>query len=71
MELHTRTIVRSLSWRITATAVTAVFTGLQGAIVINIFMTIVHYIHERLWLKVKWGIGKEAQNEPLVLSKID
>lgn len=61
MESHTRTITRSLSWRITATAVTAVFTGLEGAIVINIFMTIVHYVHERLWLKIKWGMKKEAQ----------
>lgn len=69
MELHTRTIARAASWRVTATAVTAVFTGLEGAIVINIAMTIVHYIHERLWLKIKWGIGKEAQVEPLLLSK--
>lgn len=67
MELHTRTLARAASWRITATAVTAFFTGLEGAIVINIFMTIVHYIHERLWLKLKWGIQKEARNEPLVL----
>ena len=55
MELHTRTIARAASWRITATAVTAVFTGLEGAILINIAMTFVHYIHERIWLKVGWG----------------
>ena len=55
METHKRTLIRAFSWRITATAVTAFFTGLQGAIVINIFMTIVHYIHERLWLKINWG----------------
>ena len=68
MELHTRTIARAASWRITATAVTAVFTGLEGAILINVAMTFVHYVHERLWLKVKWGIGKEAQKEPLSVS---
>ena len=55
MELHKRTLLRAVTWRITATAVTAVWTGLSGAIVINIFMTIAHYIHERVWLKVKWG----------------
>ena len=55
METHKRTLTRAASWRVTATAVTAVFTGLEGAIVINIFMTIVHYIHERIWLKVNWG----------------
>lgn len=65
MELHTRTLARAASWRVTATAVTAFFTGLEGAILINIAMTIFHYIHERLWLKIKWGIGKEAHNEPL------
>lgn len=69
MESHKRTISRSISWRITATAVTAVFTGLEGAILINIFMTIVHYIHERIWLKIKWGIEKEeARQEPLLIS---
>ncbi len=48
-------MVRAISWRIIATLVTAAFTGLSGAIVINIFMTIAHYIHERVWLKVNWG----------------
>ena len=51
-ETHKRTLTRAASWRITATGVTAIFTGLEGAIVINVFMTIVHYIHERLWLKI-------------------
>lgn len=61
MELHKRTLVRAISWRIVATLITAIWTGLSGAIIINIFMTIAHYIHERLWLQFKWGIGKEAQ----------
>lgn len=56
METHKRTIARAISWRIVATLVTAVWTGLSGAIVINIFMILAHYIHERLWLKAKWGI---------------
>lgn len=56
METHTRTIVKSISWRIVATGVTAYFTGLTGAIVINIWMTVAYYIHERLWTKLKWGL---------------
>ena len=56
METHTRTIVKSISWRIVATAVTAYFTGLTGAIVINIWMTVAYYIHERLWTRFKWGL---------------
>ena len=55
MELHKRTLVRAITWRIVATLVTAAWTGLSGAIVINIFMTAAHYIHERLWLKIDWG----------------
>lgn len=53
-ETHRRTIVRAITWRIVATLVTAAWTGFSGAIVINIFMTIAHYIHERLWLKITW-----------------
>jgi uncharacterized membrane protein len=55
MESHRRTLLRAISWRIVATLVTTVWTGLSGAIIINVFMTIAHYVHERLWLKIKWG----------------
>ncbi len=58
-ESHIRTFARAVTWRIVATLVTAAFTGLSGAIIINIWMTVAHYIHERAWLKVKWG----KQNE--------
>lgn len=55
MELHKRTLVRAITWRIIATLVTAAWTGLSGAIIINIVMTIAHYVHERVWLKINWG----------------
>ena len=54
-ETHKRTMVRAIVWRIIATLITAAWTGLSGAIVINIFMTIAHYIHERAWLRIQWG----------------
>lgn len=54
-ETHTRTILRAITWRIVATAVTAAFTGISGAIIINIWMTVAHYVHERAWLKIRWG----------------
>ncbi len=59
-ETHKRTLTRAISWRIVATLVTAAFTGLSGAIIINIWMTIAHYIHERAWLKVKWGTNNDS-----------
>lgn len=58
-ESHTRTMVRAICWRIVATLITAAYTGLSGAIIINIWMTVAHYIHERAWLKVPWGKSAE------------
>ncbi len=54
-ETKTRTLIRAIVWRIIATLITAIWTGLSGAIVINIFMTVAHYIHERTWLRIDWG----------------
>jgi uncharacterized membrane protein len=54
-ELHKRTVVRALTYRIVALLITALWTGLGNAIIIHIILTAVHYVHERVWLKVKWG----------------
>jgi uncharacterized membrane protein len=54
-ELHKRTVVRALTYRIIALLITALWTGLGNAVIIHIILTAVHYIHERVWLKIKWG----------------
>lgn len=54
-ETHARTLARTISYRITALLITAIWTGLGDAIVIHIILTAVHYLFERLWLKVSWG----------------
>ena len=54
-ELHKRTVVRALTYRIVALLITALWTGLGNAVIIHIILTAVHYIHERVWLKIKWG----------------
>jgi uncharacterized membrane protein len=54
-ELHKRTVVRTISYRIIALLITAIWTGLGDAIVIHIILTAVHYGLERIWLKIKWG----------------
>lgn len=59
IETHKRTILKSITWRLVATAVTAYWTGLSGAIIINIWMTAAYYFHERVWLKIKWGRSSE------------
>lgn len=54
-ETHTRTMVRAVVWRIIATLVTAIWAGWSGAIMANIVLTVLHYVHERAWLRVRWG----------------
>jgi len=55
LETHKRTIARAVVWRIIATIITALWTGLSSAILIYVILTVLHYIHERAWLRVKWG----------------
>ena len=55
METHKRTLARTISYRVIATLITAFFTGLTTAVFLHILLTLVHYLMERIWLKVKWG----------------
>ena len=55
METKKRTIVRTISYRVVALLITAIWTGLNNAIVIHIILTAIHYIMERIWLGIKWG----------------
>jgi uncharacterized membrane protein len=54
-ETHSRTIVRIFLFRVIAMLITAVWTGIADAVMIHIVLTIVHYVFERVWLKIKWG----------------
>ena len=54
-EIHTRTVARTLSYRIIAMLITALWTGLDNAVIIHIVLAIVHYVMERVWLKINWG----------------
>jgi uncharacterized membrane protein len=58
-ETKTRTLVRTISYRIAALLITALWTGLSDAVLIHIILTVIHYVSERLWLKINWG--KSAQ----------
>ena len=55
METHLRTIVRTLSYRITALLITAYWTGLGEAVAIHVVLAVWQYMVERVWLKIKWG----------------
>lgn len=54
-ETHTRTIVRTLTYRFTALLITALWTGLSEAVAIHVVLAVWQYVLERLWLKIKWG----------------
>lgn len=54
-ETHLRTIARTVTYRITALLITAIWTGLGDAVAIHIVLALVQYTMERVWLKVKWG----------------
>lgn len=54
-ETHSRTLARTISYRITALLITAIWTGLSDAVVIHIALATLHYAMERIWLKIHWG----------------
>ena len=54
-ETHKRTLARTLSYRIGALAITAMWTGLGEAVAIHIVLAVWQYVLERAWLKIKWG----------------
>jgi len=68
METRKRTIARMFSYRITAWLFTILWTYMFTvnigeatgfATLLHILLSIDYYIHERIWLKVKWGKTNE------------
>ncbi len=70
-DTHARSWVKSLTWRLIATAVTIVGVGiatgdwaLAGSVgvVVNLIKAVLYYAHERLWEQTHWG-RKNIQEE--------
>lgn len=68
IESHKRTLVRMLTYRLTAWLLTIPvmywLTGdlgesLGSSVLIHALLSIDYYFHERAWLKIKWGMVKE------------
>ncbi|NOQ37938.1 DUF2061 domain-containing protein [archaeon] len=64
MDTHKRTIVKTITWRIIATATTVLTIylwtkdlslALGSGLFANALKTIFYYIHERLWNKTDFG----------------
>ena len=68
IEKKRRSIIKVFSWRVTATVTTVVITYLitgstdfavkVGGIEV-VAKLILQYVHERIWLKIKFGIAKQ------------
>jgi uncharacterized membrane protein len=63
-ETHARTVARMVSYRLTALLLTVPFTyyitgdwtkAFEGSVILHLALTLDYYIHERIWLKIKWG----------------
>ena len=64
-----RTITRVLTYRVAAFVtlfiISYLFTGKLIdssliSVIFNLVATIIHYFHERLWLKIGWGINRSS-----------
>ena len=65
METRRRTVARMISYRVTAWLFTIFWTYLYTgslasstgfATLLHILLSIDYYIHERVWLKIRWGL---------------
>jgi uncharacterized membrane protein len=64
MDTNKRSLVKTITWRLTGSGATFliayVMTGnlaIAGVIGLTqmIFNTVLYYVHERIWNKIKWG----------------
>ena len=78
IELTTRTLVKTISWR-TYTTLVGIITAylltrnfvISGSIAFSqlVINTILYAIHERVWLKVKWGIHNLSESRSRTIFK--
>jgi len=54
-ETHTRTLARTLIYRLAAMLITSLWTGLGDAVAIHAVLALMQYAMERVWLKINWG----------------
>ena len=64
-ETHTRTLAKSVTWRVTATLTTILLVFLlTGSLAIAtsvgvaeaVLKLLFYYLHDRAWQKVSWGV---------------
>jgi len=62
---RSRSLAKSLTWRVLAIIVTfasiylltgEIITATAGTLLTNSINFVLYYLHERVWLKVTWGL---------------
>jgi adenylylsulfate kinase len=75
MESHRRSVVKALTWRVTATLVTTLVVYLftrQVALAMGVgfvdaaIKILAYYLHERLWNRMNFGRRKEAREDYMI-----
>lgn len=56
IERPRRSLVKVITYRLLALIATVPFTGLSMAIGIHVMLMVIHYVHERAWARVAWGM---------------
>ena len=63
-ETGVRSLVKTISWRITGSLATMIITYIvvgdltvagSVAVIQMVFNTLLYFIHERIWNKIQWG----------------
>ena len=71
MESHKRTLMKTIIWRIIATAVTTLIayawfrewtSSISMAITANALKTLFYYAHERMWDRIDFGRRKAKED---------
>ena len=70
METHKRSIVKAMSWRMIAVTITTltvyfftrdVILSVEAGLVDSAIKIFAYYGHERLWIKVRFGLKREEK----------
>ena len=78
MELHKRTIIKTITWRIIAVIITIIgiylfnnswSISINAGIIINVIKTIFYYLHERIWAIVRWQYIKKKETHLRTFTK--
>ena len=51
----TRSVVKTIFFKIVTTGTTTLFMGLGDAILLHAILTAFYLVYERVWNKIKWG----------------